>query len=94
MTSSIQGSATPTTHYGSYFAIPKFRLATPSEMGAKIVKVATVAMALVAANQIQIAAAGPIAYAICIAECTALTLGGFLPMCIAVCTPALAAPTP
>jgi len=38
--------------------------------------------------------AGPVAYAACVGECLALTLGGFAPACLAACSPFLAAPTP
>jgi hypothetical protein len=46
------------------------------------------------ATQMTKVEAGPLAYAACVAECMALTLGGFLPLCLAGCGPILMAPTP
>ena len=58
---------------------------------ARIVGVATVIFAMASLRR---AEAGPAAYAACVSICTAGTLGGFLPLCLASCAPFLAAPTP
>lgn len=57
----------------------------------------TLAPALAAIHMISslpTAEAGPVAYAACMAACSAATGGAFIPVCAAVCAPTLAAPTP
>jgi len=76
-------------------SFPTFKLATPKQMLNNVTKIALPAIALVAiATQMTKVEAGPLAYAACVAECMALTLGGFLPLCLAGCGPILMAPTP
>jgi len=71
------------------------RLATPKEVLDRVAKISYLAIGsfaiLAMAHQ---AEAGPVAYAACVTECLALTLGGFAPACLAACAPFLAAPTP
>ncbi|MFO7745436.1 MAG: hypothetical protein R6V36_08635 [Psychroflexus sp.] len=49
---------------------------------------------LAASSFVQAAEAGPVAYASCMAICTAATGGAFVPACEAVCKAALIAPGP
>lgn len=76
-------------------SLKTYQFATPQQMSKNLVKIAIPAITLFglsyAAYQVS---AGPAAYAACVAECLALTLGGFAPACLAACTPFLAAPTP
>ena len=71
-----------------------YQLATPKQMTKNLLKIALPAIAIVGLAYASTAHAGPLAYAACVAECTALTLGGFLPLCLTGCGPLLMAPTP
>lgn len=74
--------------------LPALRFSSPAQMLTKAALVALPAIAMFSDAFVQRAEAGPIAYAACMAACSAATMGGFIPACIAACTPALAAPTP
>lgn len=74
--------------------LPKFRLATRTEIASRITTIALPAFVLLSLSSPSQAQAGPLAYLACVGECAALTLGGFLPLCAAACAPLMAAPTP
>ena len=71
----------------------KYSQGLPS-IASKVGKIVVGTFAIFALANAPQSAAGPVAYAACLAECSALTLGGFIPACIAACLPVLAAPTP
>lgn len=79
---------------GFITCFPKYRLATSSEAFSNLRRLALPLILMSASYAPQLVKAGPLAYAACVTECSLLTLGGFLPACIAFCTPFLAAPTP
>lgn len=66
----------------------------PTHILGNIKKISYLCVGIFAASNLELAQAGPVAYAACLAICSALTAGGFLPACAAACAPALAAPTP
>lgn len=70
------------------------KMDSPQNILKKITTIAVPAIVMLGMQQAATAEAGPLAYAACVAECTAATLGSFLPACLAACTPFLAAPTP
>ncbi len=89
---SISKAYSAVSNAASY--LPSVRLSTAQEVASKVKKCALCAFVLLALSQAQEVSAGPLAYAACVAECSVLTLGGFLPLCLAGCAPLLMAPTP
>lgn len=70
------------------------KLVSPKQFMTNVAKVALPAIALVSLAYANSAEAGPIAYAACIASCSAGTFGIGTPACLAGCLPLLMAPTP
>lgn len=74
--------------------MPKIEAYSLDAIMKKCSRLAYPIIGLLAISGIPTVSAGPAAFATCMGICLAATLGGFVPMCIATCTPSLLAPTP
>ena len=72
----------------------RFRISTPTEMIQKISSISIPLVVLFGSQAVQAAEGSFLAFAVCMAECTALTAGAFTPACAAACAALLGIPAP